>query len=199
MEKTYKILKLLIWVLLFAVLMIGAYMLYNRLSGGVNVGGIATTPQASEHTGEAVSETEARPSLAPDFTVYDLEGNAHKLSDFRGKPVLLNFWASWCGPCQMEMPDFNEKYLELGEEVHFLMINMADGKRETVESASAFIQENGYTLPVFYDTDSIAGYIYQVYSLPTTFFIDANGNAVAQVPGGISAATLQRGIDMIYP
>jgi thiol-disulfide isomerase/thioredoxin len=203
---------ILLLAVLFVGLMVGASALYDRLGAEAAPDQLATaapietappTEAAAAPTKESTPPTEGAPEYptvpAPDFTVYDADGNPVNLSDYFGKPIVLNFWASWCGPCQREMPAFNEKYLELGEEVHFLMINMADGKRETVESASAFIQENGYTLPVFYDTDSIAGYIYQVYSLPTTFFIDANGNAVAQVPGGISAATLQRGIDLIYP
>ena len=101
------------------------------------------------------------------------------------KPVLIDFWASWCGPCKMEMPDFNEKYLEIGEEVQFLIINMTDGSRETIETASAFIVEQGYSFPVFYDTDQDAAAIYGVYSLPTTYFIDAEGNAIAQATGAI--------------
>ncbi|MBQ4347432.1 MAG: TlpA family protein disulfide reductase, partial [Firmicutes bacterium] len=88
--------------------------------------------------------------MAPDFTVYDSEGNAVMLSDFIGKPIVLNFWASWCGPCKMEMPEFNEAYAELGEDIQFLMVNVTTG-RETQESASAFIEENGYSFPVFYD------------------------------------------------
>jgi thiol-disulfide isomerase/thioredoxin len=203
---------ILLLAVLFVGLMVGASALYDRLGAEAAPDQLATaapietappTEAAAAPTKESTPPTEGAPEYptvpAPDFTVYDADGNPVNLSDYFGKPIVLNFWASWCGPCQREMPAFNEKYLELGEEVHFLMINMADGKRETVESASAFIQENGYSFPVFYDTDSIAGYVYQVYSLPTTFFIDANGNAVAQVPGGISAATLQRGIDLIYP
>ena len=113
------------------------------------------------------------------------------------KLIFVDCYTSWCGPCKMEMPDFNEKYLEIGEEVQFLIINMTDGSRETIETASAFIAEQGYSFPVFYDTDQDASAIYGVYSLPTTYFIDAEGNAIAQATGAIDEGTLQRGIDMI--
>ena len=197
MEKTYKILKLLIWILAFAVVIVGASVLYDRLSGKVSTGGIAATPQATEYTGEPVSETEARGSEAPDFTVYDPEGNARKLSDFRGKPVLLNFWASWCGPCQMEMPDFQEFYETYGEEVHFVIVNLTDGQQETVESASAFIAEKGYTFPVYYDTDIDAAMQYGVSAVPVSYFIDAEGYFVAWAQGALSADMLQQGMDML--
>jgi hypothetical protein len=97
----------------------------------------------------------------------------------------------------MEMPDFNEKYLELGEEVQFLMINMTDGSRETVAIASEFIKESGYSFPVFYDTKMDAANTYGAYSLPMTFFIDAEGYPVARATGAIDGETLMRGIDMI--
>ena len=177
----------------FAVVVVGASVLYNRLSGEVELGGIATTPQAAEHTGE----TEAQPNMAPDFTVYDLEGNAHKLSDFQGKPVLLNFWASWCGPCQMEMPDFEEFYKTYGEQVHFVIVNLTDGRRETVESASAFIAEKGYTFPVYYDTDIDAAMKYGVKTVPVSYLIDAEGRFVGWVQGALSADMLQQGMDKL--
>ena len=142
-------------------------------------------------------ETTGEKSKAPNLFVFDDQGNQLRLADFEGKPIVLNFWASWCGPCKMEMPDFHEKYLSLGDEVQFLMINMTTG-RETIESASSFIAQNGYRFPVFYDLESDAALTYGAYSLPTTFFIDADGYAVAQVTGAINAETLQRGIDMIH-
>ena len=173
----------------------GAYVLYGRLSAGVDTGALAA--QETEEAGQA-DETEEQP-LAPDFTVYDAEGNAVRLSAYAGKPVVLNFWASWCGPCKSEMPDFDAAHQELGEDVQFLMINMTDGSRETVDTASAYVAEQGFTFPVFYDTESEAALAYGAYSLPTTYFIDAEGYAVARGVGALSAEALQQGIDMILP
>lgn len=189
MEKTYKILKMVLLVLIFAALLLGATRLYDNLSSQVQMDTLGT--QATEEGAEETREA------APDFTVYDLEGNAHKLSDFRGKPVILNFWATWCGYCQVEMPDFDEKFKEYGDDVHFIMLNVTDGAQETVESASAFIQENGYSFPVYYDTDMDATGSYNTSGLPVTYFIDADGNFVAWQQGMMTAETLQIGIDML--
>lgn len=83
------------------------------------------------------------------------------------------------------MPDFNEKFAELGGDIHFVMVNITDGSRETIETASAFIDENGYDFPVFYDTSSEAAMAYGAYSLPTSFFINAEGHVIAQAMGAI--------------
>ena len=132
-----------------------------------------------------------------DIYEYDEDGNQVKLLDYVGKPLVLNFWASWCGPCKMEMPDFQEKYEELGEDVQFLMVNMTDGAQETLETAKAFVEESGYSFPVYYDTDLDAAMTYGVSSIPSTFFIDAEGHAVAWAQGMIDGETLQKGIDML--
>ena len=185
---------LLVIVLVFVLLLIGASSLYNQLGEDFAPEQLATQPPAS------ISQTEGQtpaPNPVPDFTAYDLQGNAVKLSDFFGKPIVLNFWASWCGPCKSEMPHFEEKYLALKDDITFLMVNMTDNSRETVEIASAFVMDSGYTFPVLYDTEYHAASTYGVTSLPTTYFIDAAGNGVAQAVGAIDAETLQRGIDMI--
>lgn len=184
---------LIILVLVFALLLGGASVLYSRLSNSVESEQLAQTEDAPE----AENTEEKKPIIAPDFTVYDIEGNEVHLSDYLGTPVVLNFWASWCGPCKMEMPHFEEKSKALAGEVQFLMVNVTDGGRETVETASSFIAGEGYTFPVFYDTAYSASSAYGAYSLPTTIFINAEGHAIAQAVGAIDSATLQKGIDMI--
>lgn len=135
---------------------------------------------------------------APDFTIYNKEGKAVKLSDMKGTPVVLNFWASWCPPCKAEMPEFDEIAKEYAGKVEFMMVNLTDGQRETVEIAQAFIDSMGYTFPVYFDKDSDAAYKYGIQSIPTTIFIDANGNLVAGATGAIDGETLRYGISMIY-
>lgn len=189
MEKTYKILKIVLLVLIFAALLLGATRLYDTLGSQVQMDTLGT--QAAEENAESAKEA------APDFTVYDIDGNAYKLSDFRGKPVILNFWATWCGYCQVEMPDFEEKFKQYGEDIHFIMLNVTDGAQETVETASSFIAEQGYTFPVYYDTDLAATSAYNTSGLPVTYFIDAEGNFVAWQQGMLTAETLQIGIDML--
>lgn len=155
---------------------------------------------SSEQGGSVDSDSndDSEIPAAPDFTVYDIDGDAVSLSDFIGKPVIINFWASWCGPCKMEMPEFEEKYEELGGDIQFLMVNLTDGNRETRETAISYIEESGYTFPVYFDTDQDAAYTYGVYSIPSTYFIGADGSAVAMAQGAIDGSILDQGISMIY-
>lgn len=191
---------LLIVILAFVLLIGGAYVLYNKLSQGVAPDQLTVQDgaQPQEDSDGENSEGEAEKTLAPDFTVYDREGNEVHLSGYVGKPVVLNFWASWCGPCRKELPDFDAASQELAGAVQFLMVNMTGG-RETKEQAEALIRQEGYSFPVYYDLDQDAAITYGVNSLPTTLFLDAEGRGIAQARGTINRETLQRGIDMILP
>lgn len=139
-------------------------------------------------------KTPAEP--APDFTVYTADGTEVKLSDFAGKPVVLNFWASWCGPCKSEMPAFEAAYQAHGDRLQFLMVNLTTGY-ETLDTATAFLTESGYTFPVYFDTTGQGSAAYEVYSIPATYFIDADGNIVASHVGAMDAQTLQTYLDQL--
>ena len=200
---------LLLIMALFLVLMAAAGLLYNALKDDVSADRLTTLPsfdvqtpnQSQSATGETQQPTHDQPQdfSAPDFTVVDLSGKEHKLSDFVGKPIVLNFWASWCGPCKSEMPDFQKAYETYGDRIHFVMVNLTDGSGETVKTASDFIASAGYTFPVYYDTTSSAAMTYGVNAVPVTYFIDGSGQLIAYGQGALDAQTLQSGIDMILP
>ena len=188
--------KWIAWALALVLLIGGAAMLYNNLSSGFSPNQMTEDSGQGEVDGET-GEKELQ--AAPDFTVLDQDGNPVKLSDFLGRPIVLNFWASWCGPCKSEMPDFEKVYAKYGDRVHFLMINLTDGAQETVQSASEFTSQSGYTFPVYYDTDIVAASNYSVWSIPATYFIDAQGYGVAWGSGALDLATIEKGISMILP
>jgi len=194
---------LVIVVVIFAAVLIGASVLYTSLAGQADSPALATQPPQTTQPFQAETapastpETTAPDYSAPDFTVLDWEGNERKLSEFEGKPTVLNFWASWCGPCKSEMPDFQDAYEAYGEKIHFVMVNCTGG-RETVESAKEFIGQEGYTFPVYFDTTYEAASVYGASSIPMTFFIDAEGNLVTYGMGALSEELLLKGISMIY-
>ncbi len=190
--------RLLIVIVAFAVVMAGAYLLYNKLGTDAAPDRLATTePPVTEGTAPQDEATAPELQQAPNVTFYDADGNSYDLADYFGKPIVLNFWASWCGPCKMEMPDFEEKYKVLGDEVQFLMVNMTTSYRESFENATDYVAQQGFTFPVMYDTDGTVMATYGVTSFPTTYFLDQDGNLVAYASGAIDAELLQQGIDMI--
>ena len=173
--------KLIVTLLALVILIGGAVLLYRNLGQNMDLGTAVPT--------EEVSKT-----AAPDFTVTDADGNSVKLSDFRGKGVVLNFWASWCGPCKSEMPHFQTAYEEYGEDIHFLMVNMASAFGDSRADAEKLLTDGSYTFPVYYDDLTECAYGYGVTGIPMTFFLDAEGNIVSGKSGAISEADLQRRI-----
>ena len=187
------------------VVLAGAMFAYRYLSdrvapdtGGSLLGQVtdtgSETPDTVKSGIEAADTADADAAetfAAMDFTVYDADGNQVSLSDFFGKPILINFWATWCPPCKSELPDFDRVYADYGEDVVFMMVNMTDGSRDTVESASAFVADNGYSFPVYYDCDLNAAYTYGASSIPMTVLIDADANIVGAQIGILTEEQLR--------
>lgn len=180
----------------FVILIAGGVIGYNVLSQNYN-------EQANEEeadvktTEDAEAEPEDR-AQAADFTVYNKAGDEVKLSDYQGKkPVVVNFWASWCPPCKEEMPFFQTAADEYGEEVEILMIDLTDGSRETIEKADEFIKTNGYTMNVLYDTDMDASRVYYIQSIPRTIFIDIEGKISYNHVGMITQEQLDSNIEKL--
>lgn len=180
-----KSLKWIISVIICVGLFAGAYVLYQSLSDQYNTNQIADDNTQSDNQ-----------YAAPDFTVYTQDGKAVKLSDFKGRPVVLNFWASWCYYCTEEMPDFNKAYLN-NKDIEFLMVNVTDGQQETMDNAQSFLKQYNYDFNVYYDTELQAANAYGASSLPMTIFIDKDGNLVTYAKGLLSAENLDKGISYI--
>ena len=137
--------------------------------------------------------------MAPDFAMVDAAGNTVTLHSLLagGKPAVLNFWASWCPPCRSEMPEFEKVFKELGDEVRFVMVDLVDGGRETIETGAKYIEAEGYTFPVYFDAEQEGAYAYGIHSIPTTIFIDRNGGIVTSAQGMLDESTLRKGVDLI--
>lgn len=138
------------------------------------------------------SETEEGALLpAPNFTLTDQYGITHTLSDYKGKVVFLNFWATWCPPCRAEMPDIQKLYEETGEdsdsELVILGVAFPNFGDETSEDGiRMFLEENGYTYPTVMDTEATLMAPYYITAYPTTYMIDRDGNIYGYVPGSMT-------------
>ena len=191
----------------FCILMAGSVVLYNQLSKKYEPKqNLETDVFGAEENGndgdrsrqeEAADEQTEDENKAPDFTVEDADGKAVALSSMEGKPVVLNFWASWCPPCKSEMPDFQKAYETYGEEIQFMMVDLTDGNRETREKAGEFIEEQGFTFPVYYDVHQEGAYAFYVSALPATYFIDEKGTIVAAGKGMLDAEAIEQGISYL--
>jgi len=135
--------------------------------------------------------------LAPDFQLQNLDGKTVALKDFRGKTVLLNFWASWCSPCRAEMPYLQQIYEEWSDrEFVLLTVNIGESPARVKE----FLETNNLSLPVFLDAKKNVAQKYNVTAIPTSFFVDKNGIIQAKIIGAFpSKETIERYLSKIIP
>ncbi len=145
--------------------------------------------------GEDSSEESAEASKMPDFTVYTAEGEKVTLYEKLEGPVVINFWATWCPPCKSELPAFDALAKEYEGRVEFMMVDLTDGERETVDGVLSFLSENGYTFPVYYDKDGNAAMLYGVSSIPLTIFLDSEGRLCDYHLGAMTEDALKESIE----
>ena len=163
-------------------------------AGSLSAGLAAQEPAASQES--AASQEEERPSVpAPDFTLTDQFGESHTLSDYQGKIVFLNFWATWCSPCKSEMPDIQALYEAHGGNAEDLVVlgvaQPGVGREGSSEDIADFLAEGGYTYPVVMDEDGSVFAQYGIRSFPTTFMISSDGTVYGYVEGAISAEIME--------
>ena len=132
-----------------------------------------------------------------DFTVENELGEMVSLSQYIGKPIVINYWATWCAYCIEEMPYFNKMFEKEKENITFFMINATDGVRETKEKAKNYVQKSNYQFPIFYDTNYSARNNYYIDGYPTTIFIDKEGNLFDIYYGAISEKTLTKYMNLL--
>lgn len=139
------------------------------------------------------------PQLADyDSEVYLDGGNPISLTQIAaGRPLVLNFWATWCPYCIDELPDFQEIRDEYGDRVSFAFVDATDGTRETVDDARSFVQQNGYDLPVYYDIDRKAVADYGITAFPTTVVVAADGSIQVISPGTIDPQKMRQALDSL--
>ena len=163
-------------------------------AGSLSAGLAAQEPAVSQES--AASQEEERPSVpAPDFTLTDQFGESHTLSDYQGKIVFLNFWATWCSPCKSEMPDIQALYEAHGGNAEALVVlgvaQPGVGREGSSEDIADFLAEDGYTYPVVMDEDGSVFAQYGIRAFPTTFMISSDGTVYGYVEGAISAEIME--------
>lgn len=163
-------------------------------------------PLAEEHHESANPSEEESPAvpqvglgqddLAPDFSLSLISGEEVTLSDYLGKKVILNFWATWCPPCRAEMPDMQAFYEQADEEVEILAVNLTKSE-QSIEDIESFLTELGITFPILLDEESDIAAMYQAIAIPTTYFIDTKGTIQGKWIGPMNYDLMVKQIELI--
>lgn len=128
---------------------------------------------------------------APDFQLATLDGKVIKLSNQKGKKVLLNFWASWCPPCKAEMPDMEKFYQNNHQNVKILAVNLTTAEKNR-NNVTKFVKDYGLTFPILLDEKGKIGDMYQAFTIPTTYVIDSNGIIQKKIIGPLNQEMMEK-------
>ena len=169
-------------------------------SGGTDSAGGAGAGSAGKDGSDGDADSDLRPAPQADVKLVDQNGVEHSLSDYRGKTVFLNFFATWCGPCKREIPDIERLYRDRGENAGDLVVlGVANPKTQehpqnsdvSVDEVKAFVEDEGITYPVLLDTENALFSAYGISAFPTTFMIDKDGNVFGYATGMLTADTME--------
>ncbi|MBQ9973485.1 MAG: TlpA family protein disulfide reductase [Oscillospiraceae bacterium] len=184
---------LVVLILVFALLLAGAYFLYGALQA-------QHTPSSQlpvqETDTPSASASESERIKAMDITFFDRQDTPHQLSELEGRPVILSFWADWCGACKGHMPYLNESYTRHKDDIQFVLLNIP-ADREAIQRSLDYVEEQNYSFPFYHDIQQTSTYTYSIAYFPTTFFIDAEGYLEGYYVGQLTPDLLQQGIDLI--
>jgi len=192
----------LIWTVALIVLIAAAYTFYSK--NKPDSFGLQVQPDISQdiskESGDNPAANEDKQNdtdkiMAPDFELKDLDGNTVKLSDYRGKIVILNFWAVWCQYCVLEMPDFNEVDHKLKEEGDAVIL--AINVEEPEEKVRDFVESNKLGMKILLDKDGTVASTYGVTGYPNTFILNTDGSLYAYIPGATDKETLEKLIEKV--
>ena len=151
------------------------------------ISGCADNSNKNTNTNASPSASATIKQTAPDFTYTDLAtGKEVKLSDLRGKPVFLNFWATWCPPCVKELPLFAAKYPEYKDKIQFVAVSID----ESIAEPKEFVQSKKIQLPFAHVEPAKVGTSYQLEAIPTSVLIDSDGNIINKMVGGMNETML---------
>ncbi len=154
-------------------------------------------PQPSEPAAEAESEAESEEPKMPNLPFFTLDGKEMLFEEIRqGKPVVINYFASWCPPCKEELPHFQKAYESYGDRIQFIFLNAMDGQRETKATLEKFVEQTKFTGPIFTD-EGLFSYVFQTSSLPTTVFINADGTLANGYLGYVSEPVLIENLEAL--
>lgn len=180
--------KLFILIVIIILLFIGAGAIYNRLGNKLQ-------PASKIANEDKALQKDDKKEKAPDFKVMNQDGKKVSLHDLLGKPIVINFWASKCPPCRKEMPEFNEVYKKYKDKVNFMMVDAIGFLGETKDTGEAFVKENKFSFPIFFDEDLSAQRTYGVTAFPTTYILDKDGNFSKGQSGMLNGDVLAKALD----
>ncbi len=177
---------LVIWIIATFAIIAAAYTFYAKNKSQ----NFVTPPQDIATQSQSAQSSKI---MAPDFTLKDIDGKTVKLSDYKGKIVILNFWAVWCKYCLIEMPDFNELDKQLAEENNAVIL--AVDVQESEATVKKYLNSNNIGLKVLMDTDGAVSQTYGVSGFPTTFFINKDGSLYTYIPQKTDKETVLKILD----